>query len=56
MGYGSRANQNSLDNRIYPPPPSDAKIVTNSDEIAALKPGEKFVMSGREWVRGRDAD
>lgn len=56
MGYASRANPNSRDNCTYTPTPSDAKIVTSSNEIAALKPGEKFVMADREWVRGRDAD
>lgn len=56
MGYASRANPNSRDNRTYPPPQSDAKLVTIRDEIAALKPGDKFIMGEREWVRGRDAD
>lgn len=56
MGYASRLNHNSLDNRSYPAPPSAAKIVTSSDEIAGLKPGEKFIMAGKEWIRGRDAD
>lgn len=51
MGRASKLNQNSRDNRAYPPP-----VVTCPDDIAALKPGEKFIMGGREWIRGRDDD